>query len=373
MRTNRFDNCVLLSFLSRWRLGTRCFGETTTEGVTVQLADRNAEPVIAKWNQAIELCDNRNLRGVVDLFCPDCRAEWSSLPPSETTFKILRLWFGEKNALRSQRTVIYRDSRGNLLAKIYRELSMTLPGNHTRFVTRSCTGILEQRTGDRWYIVTPTGKDHREFGVGAPLDDVRMTVVPTQATIDSWSDLTLKVTFENVGKTTPVALHPQPSFYLNQNAAIVVFNVQHERRKQFAEWYRGIELRSSPPISGLIEWIDAPPRPIQLGPGQKREFALNLNEVCWGCKQLQDGPAGTFNMFLIYDSFLEWNPLPVDSLVWKGRVASGLFRITVKGRERVNESGVLDLVPARPIQSPVSVNPLLDAARQQGIYRRPHS
>lgn len=306
-------------------------GGTASEGEAVQLAEIDTEAVIARWNQAVERCHNHDLDGIVDLFCPDCRADWSNLSRSETTFRILRLYFGNKDGIRSSRIIAYRDSRGRLLAKVYHELPVTATfrGRPTKFVTRWCIGILERPPVGNWCIVTPTGQDDRQFGIGASFQNVRIRVVPNQERITSWSDLTLNVVFENVSQTATVALHPQPSFYLNANTTLVVLNRQSEERKEFGDWYEQIEVRSSPPVSGLTQWLHAIPQPIQLQPGQKKGFIFDLNEVTGGCTALQDGPPGSFDLCVAYDSFLEWNLLPVSFVVWRGRVASNVFRIVV--------------------------------------------
>jgi len=285
--------------------------------------------VVSRWNSLVEDGRRGDWGAVLDSLPANQRSGWIS---KNSKTNLLRLYFGSEISAERGRIVVYRSSDGTSLARIYavRRKHLGSDGKGVPTCSRMLFVTMIQQANGPW-LVHLFRRDDRPFGIAKSVEGIRLVASPIEQRIKSWEDLRLTIALENTGEFGAVALSPQPTLFLEWNTAFGLVKAEPpSAEKPFSVWYEEVEEMSSPPVSGLFENLWARQQMVTLKPGQRQERLLVLRTLCWKGDSLPEGPSGTFDLFLVYDANLDWDPVAAALPTWSHRVASNTFRVTVE-------------------------------------------
>jgi hypothetical protein len=293
----------------------------------VTVARSEVPDVVARWNAAVRHCHEGKWDAVIGMVIPQERTALHT----ELGRRLLAL--NLLSEIRAEEVVVYQEEDGAALARIYgtRAVEEKVEGKAVRLLNRTLLGSMTRQNKGPW-LMDFSARDVHPFGLGKSVEGLRLSVVPREQSVRSWQQFRARLVFENTNNTTrSISIQGSPSCYLGRNLAFVLRKAEPAgEKKVFREWYDMLESMSPPPISGLLESMRSTHEPSILRPRERQENGVSLRTLCWKGEAVPEGPTGTFDLFVVYDANLEWDPVESSASVWRHRIASGIFRVVVK-------------------------------------------
>ncbi len=306
-------------------------------GQGVRMAvDSEAAELAATWNRAVllakeekwnELWTYLGINGQVNENDGD-----SGIAPLEESKTLSRMVLSHPIDADHSMLRGYVTTEGDLLGLVQ------LPGRHIfneRYDVKLMRpfslqlGRIERRRGQppRFHLL---GADDIPFGLGMPVNGVRLKATPSEQTVESWQEVNLEVSLEYISKEGGV-LTGGPCSEWGATIFLGLLDAQPaEMSSVFADWLSSTRFAADRPTSSLLaqlDWVAQGKDLQQVSKGANLRWAVTIPQT----GDSPSEPIGTFRIFVVYHPYRQWVRYPEDRSFWNHRVASQPVQVTVTG------------------------------------------